>query len=73
MNNAQKQLERICTTCITRALCENEWSDISKAGTEYFGSRMLAIAKLMKKCSTFRDLIIEAVQEDRKNDKTPMC
>ena len=73
MNNAQKELEAICTTCITRALCENEWIEITKPGTEYFGSRMLAIATLMKKCSTFRDLIIKAVQEDVDNDKAPLC
>lgn len=72
MNNAQKELEAICTTCITRALCENQFIEITKPGTEYYGSRMIAIATLMKKCSTFRDLIIEAVQEDKENGKTAM-
>jgi hypothetical protein len=69
MNHAQKKLETICSTCITRASCEQYWNLINESDGQYYGERMIAITELMTKCSIFRDLIIEAIEEHIEESK----
>ena len=53
-----------CDTCLTAALCQDDFKDMERINDpQYVGSAILASANVMSRCSIFRDVAIQMINE----------